>query len=79
MSDKNKYINHFEGKKWIYEGVGFGIIMYILNVFIFPYFFYKSEISLNESLIALPIWIIGGLGYGLTMRTYFRRRKKKDL
>ncbi len=72
-----KPIQQFSGKKWILEGILFGVFMYILNVFIFPLIGIGEWHSTKKIITALPIWLLGGLGYGYTMKMYYNRKNKK--
>lgn len=60
----------FEGRGWIYQSLGWGLSMYILmNIFIA---WMTDDISLKRLVWGVPIYLIGGLLYGLTMKTMYR-------
>ena len=54
-------------KKWLKVGLSWGLTMYILMVFLFP-FFGREEITLKKVLIGVPFWLFGGVVFGLTMK-----------
>ncbi|MFT7899556.1 hypothetical protein VBY74_06200 [Tenacibaculum ascidiaceicola] len=53
-------------KKWIKEGVAWGIIMFIMMIIVFPWI-EGEEITLKRVLVGGLIWGAGGLFYGLLM------------
>lgn len=57
-------------KKWLKVGFGWGLGMYILMVFIFP-FLKREPITFNTLIIGFFWWMIGGLLFGLLMRKNF--------
>ncbi len=70
---KKTYPNsYFEGYNWIYQGLGFGISMYVLVVFIFPLFEMDTTYTAQNKVEGLLIFIIGGLMYGLLMKYVLR-------
>jgi hypothetical protein len=52
--------------KWQHEAIGFGIILYLLNIILFPSI-YGVKITLKWLLIGIPISVIGGILYVLTV------------
>ena len=58
-------------KKWIKNGLAWGLIMFILMVFIFPYF-NEEEISIKSILLGVVIWSLAGLLFGFTMKKNFK-------
>ncbi len=66
-----------EKKNWIISGLIFGILMFLVNQIIFPLI--KGEkITSQVFLIWLPIWLVGGLGWGFVMRWWYRRQEKRN-
>jgi len=63
-------------KYWIIYGLVWGIFMLIIMNFIYP-FFSGEQISWKNFLIALPIWIIGGLAFGAIMKFYKNQKGTK--
>lgn len=53
-------------KKWIKEGIAWGVIMFIMMMIIFPWI-EGEEITLKRMLVGAPIWGAGGLFYGFLM------------
>ncbi len=62
---------------WIFEGIAFGLMMFLLNAVILPLFIESFSFSREAMLVYLVFWVIGGLGYGYTMKLIRARRKKK--
>ena len=73
MSFKEDY----NKKKWIYSGVGWGVFMFFISEIIFP-FFMKEPITSRSIYVGIPLWILGGLGYGYWMKKYMERRNKNQ-
>jgi len=53
-------------KKWIKEGLTWGLIMFLIMVIFFPWYD-GEEITLKRMLVGALIWGAGGLFYGLLM------------
>lgn len=59
-------------KKWVKEGLIWGLIMFLMIVIVFPWF--EGEgITLKRILVGIFIWGIAGLFYGFIMK-----KLKKD-
>ncbi|MDD7915799.1 hypothetical protein [Polaribacter ponticola] len=58
-------------KKWIKVGLIWAIIMFLLMVFVFPYF-NNEEITKNGVLSGLIIWTLAGLVFGFVMRKRYK-------
>ncbi|MGY8909234.1 MAG: hypothetical protein ACKVIG_05135 [Flavobacteriales bacterium] len=58
-------------KKWIKVGLGWGIWMFVITVFIFPYFG-REEITIRSILLGIIIWPLAGLLFGFTMKKNFK-------
>jgi hypothetical protein len=67
-------------KFWMRYGLMFGLLMYVLNVILFPLAM-DEEIRIIELIIGIPIWFLFGLGIGYMNRTFFNRkgRNRKSL
>lgn len=69
---------NFIKKQWVTTGIAWGIFMFFLIAIALPYF-QNEPITLKNVLIGFPLWILGGLGYGFSMKKYFEREHfKKD-
>ncbi|MEQ8908060.1 MAG: hypothetical protein RIC95_02620 [Vicingaceae bacterium] len=62
--------------KWYHEGLAFAVVVYLINVFVLPWY-NEEPLSWKGFLINIPASIIGGLIYGWIMKI-FKDRKKKD-
>tara|TARA_R110000787_G_scaffold196454_1_gene307792 strand:- start:14130 stop:14330 length:201 start_codon:yes stop_codon:yes gene_type:complete len=61
-------------KEIIKIGLPWGIGMFIIMTFVFPY--YNEElITLKKVLIAFPFWILGGLLFGYSMNRWLPKGK----
>lgn len=54
-------------KKWQKVGLSWALWMFIFMTFIWP-LIDGEEITLKKTLIGVPIWVIGGLAFGWTMK-----------
>lgn len=59
--------DYFEGKGWIKQGLLWGLIMYVFMTLMFP-IIDEEGITLKKALIGIPIWTLGGLGFGYAMK-----------
>ena len=62
-------------KYWIISGLVWGIFMIIVMNFIYP-LFSGQEITWNHVLKSIPIYLVGGLLFGATMKFYMNHRAK---
>ena len=62
-------------KNWLKTGLFLGFFMYIIMTFIFP-LFEQKQITQKNMLTGIPIWLIGGLGFGYIMKFWMNRRGK---
>ena len=62
-------------KNWLKSGLYFGIFMFVSMVIIYPLIKGK-EITLESIVIRVPLWIIGGLAYGFTMKLWMNKKGK---
>lgn len=58
-------------KKWIKVGLAWGLWMFVIMSFIFPYF-NKEDITIKSILLGLIIWSLAGLVFGYTMKKKFK-------
>ncbi|WP_121665297.1 hypothetical protein [Mesonia aquimarina] len=75
-SEIKPYKNPFQGKGWIKQGLMWGAFMFVFMTFIFP-LINGSEITWLSVLIAIPIWIIGGLAFGFWTKKILGKRIQK--
>jgi hypothetical protein len=54
--------------KWWIEGLLLGLFMFVINDLLLNPLILGTPITLKKLLIGIPIWTIGGLFYGLTMK-----------
>jgi hypothetical protein len=70
------YQQHFEkdyaGKRWIYTGMAFGLLLYVFTVLVLPLFFSDRSLTWSSALVGIPLCAAAGLAYGFTMRTFMR-------
>ena len=67
--------NPSEGYGWVKQGLIWGLIMYFITTAINP-FLDGTSITLGKSLAAIPIWTIGGLGFGYALKLINGKRKE---
>ena len=64
-------------KRWLISGFFFGLFMFIGMVIINPTV--KGDgITLKAVLIGIPLWLIGGLAWGLTMNGWMNKKGKEN-
>lgn len=68
--------NPYAGKGWIKEGLGWAFFMFVFMNFVFP-LIKEETVTLNKVLISIPIWILGGLSFGYTMKKFYNRQIKE--
>ena len=61
----------FQGKNWIFTGVTFGLIMFILAGLVIPFLF-KEDIELKHLPILFVVWLVGGFMYSYTMKFFYK-------
>ena len=64
-------------KIWLRSGLIFGLLMYVTMSIIFP-LIEREEITQKKLLIGIPIWLICGLGWGLTMKWWMNKKGKEN-
>ncbi|MCZ4694605.1 hypothetical protein DWB61_06085 [Ancylomarina euxinus] len=62
-------------RNWLKMGLVWGLFMYLIMVFIFPLMM-QEQVTQKSMLIGIPIWLIGGLGFGFTMKIWMNRKGK---
>ena len=63
-------------RNWLKSGLYFGVFMFLCMVIIYPLIRGK-EITLEDIMIGMPLWIIGGLVWGLTMKWWMNKKGKE--
>ena len=63
-------------RNWLKSGLYFGVFMFLCMVIIYPLIRGK-EITLEDIMIGIPLWIIGGLVWGLTMKWWMNKKGKE--
>ena len=75
--ETNKFNNENNSwKYWILHGLVWAVFMFVIIELALP-FFNEEPITWRNISIALPIWIIGGLAFGATMKALQNRRIMK--
>ena len=64
-------------KNWLKSGLLWGLIMYVTMTFIFP-LIQQKQISKMNILIGIPVWLLGGLGFGYTLKIWMNRKGKEN-
>ncbi|MGY0393032.1 hypothetical protein ACW5R3_10790 [Bizionia sp. KMM 8389] len=67
--------NPYSGNGWIKQGLSWGFFMYLIMTFFSPLIF-KEPITFSRVLISIPIWFIGGLGFGYLMKLFIGNSNK---
>lgn len=62
-------------KKWVKTGLGWGFTMFLVMVIFFPWYD-REEITLKRILVGIFIWGIGGLLFGLSMKSRLEEKEK---
>jgi predicted membrane channel-forming protein YqfA (hemolysin III family) len=73
METDNKVIERFTKGKWWKEGLSWGLFMFVLMGVLYPWLV-GDGLSLQSVGMALPLWLLGGLGYGYSMHLFFRKK-----
>lgn len=66
----------FEGYGWVRQGLYWGLSMYVIMTVLFP-LMNGEGIILRKSLTGIPVWILGGLLFGYTMKLIYGKSKTK--
>ena len=64
-------------KNWLKAGLFWGLLMYIIMTFILP-LIKQEQITQKSMLTGIPIWLIGGLGFGFIMKIWMNRKGKEN-
>ena len=75
-SKHTTYATGFEGKRWIFHGLVWGAIMFII-LGIFVPLAEKEAITAKSAALDLVLWLMSGLVYGFIMKSYFGWQAKK--
>ena len=67
----------WEGRGWIWQGLSWGLFMYVFMVLLFP-LLTGDPITWKKVLVGIPFWALGGLGYGYVMKQIMHRKKKES-
>jgi len=65
----------FAGKGWIREGLSWGLFMFILTAIIFP-LVDGTDIRPIRVLLAVPLWVVGGLVFGFVVKGTMSKKGK---
>ncbi len=68
--------NPFEGYGWVKQGLQWGLFMFIIMTFIFP-FFIGEAINWKRILVGIPVWTLAGLLFGFSMKLVVGKTGKK--
>lgn len=63
-------------RKWLVSGLLFGLFMFIAIEILYP-LIAEHEITLRALLVGIPLWFIGGLVWGYTMKIVTTKRERK--
>jgi len=66
-----------KNKRWLKFGLAWGLLMYLINMFIFP-LINSKEYGITEYLVSVPIWIIAGTGFSYFLKIYPDKKRKKQ-
>lgn len=61
---------------WVRQGLFWGFFMYLAMTIFFP-FISGESLTLKKLLLEIPFWVIGGLGFGYTIKLINGKRKVK--
>lgn len=64
-------------KNWLKSGLYFGVFMFLSMVIIYP-LIQGKEITLENIMIGIPLWVVGGLIWGLTMKWWMNKKGKEN-
>lgn len=69
--------NPYEGNGWMKQGLNWGLSMFVIMTFLFPLIM-GEKITLLKIAIGIPVWTIGGLGFGYSMKSLMGIPKKNN-
>ena len=61
--------NPYSKNNWVRTGLVWGVLMYLLTTFLFPYL-NGEEIETKEILLGFPLWVVAGLIFGFTLKKF---------
>lgn len=64
-------------KTWLKSGLLWGLFMFVSMVLIYP-MIKGVEITQKSILIGIPLWLIGGLGWGYTMKRWMNKKGREN-
>lgn len=67
--------NPFEKKGWIYTGLAWGAVMFVIMSLLIPFFF-NEPITLETVTLGMVIWTLGGLCFGFSMKLFLGKSTK---
>ncbi|RKD87934.1 hypothetical protein [Mangrovibacterium diazotrophicum] len=62
---------------WIKFGLGWGIFMFLFTTLVLPLIEHET-ITLRRILIAIPIWLLGGLNLGYLLRKKINKKNGRS-
>ena len=74
--DLENVSNPFEGYGWVIQGLFWGLLMYVFKTLMLP-LINGEAMTLRKALIGIPVWTIGGLGFGYIMKLINGKGKPK--
>lgn len=66
-----------KNRVWFISGLLFGLFMFIAMEILYP-LIAEHEITPKALLIGIPLWLIGGLGWGYTMKIVMNKKERKN-
>ena len=66
-----------KNRVWLISGLLFGLFMFIAMEILYP-LIAEHEITPKALLIGIPLWLIGGLGWGYTMKIVMNKKERKN-
>ena len=64
-------------REWLISGLLFGLFMYFAMAIIYP-LIAQQEITQRALVIGIPLWLIGGLGWGYIMKIVMNKKERKN-
>lgn len=69
--------NSFDTKKWFITGLIWGLFMFFIMTFFYP-FLDGNQITLKKTLIGILIWSLAGIVFGFVMNKYTNKTISKN-
>lgn len=73
MQGDDKVKGRFTKGQWWKEGLSWGLFMFVLMSLLFPLVM-GNGLSFRSVMVSIPLWMLGGLGYGYSMHLFFRKK-----